>query len=77
MTADADRLTIWAESLIAINHLNILVQREIATGHLDRASKLSERARKRAWVMLNEMFALGAAKPDGYCEPEPEPSISN
>lgn len=64
------QLTVWAASLFHINHLNTLVQREIAANSLDRAADLSERARKRAWTMLNEMFAAGARKPDGYCEPE-------
>jgi len=73
MCADADQLTIWAESLIHINHLNTLVKREIDAGHLDRAKQLSERARQRAWIMLNEMFAKGAAKPEGYCEPRTAP----
>jgi hypothetical protein len=77
MSADADQLTIWAESLIHINHLNALVRREIDAGHLGRAKQLSERARKRAWAMLNEMFAAGAAKPDGYWEPGTGPSNSN
>jgi hypothetical protein len=52
---DADQLTTWADSLLRINHLNTLVQREIDPGHLDRAKHLSERARKRAWLMFNEM----------------------
>jgi hypothetical protein len=65
----SEHLTQWAESLLHINHLNTLVQREIAANSLTRATELSERARKRAWVMLNEMFAAGAAKPEGYCEP--------
>src|ERR1700676_5197770 len=64
-----EQLTLWAESLLHINHLNTLVQREIAANSLTRAANLSERALKRAWTMLNEMFASGAAKPEGYCEP--------
>jgi hypothetical protein len=64
-----DQLTTWAESLLHMNHLNTLVQREIDAGHLYRAKQLSERARKRAWVMFNEMIVIGAAKPEGYCEP--------
>jgi hypothetical protein len=65
----SEQLTVWADSLLHINHLNTLVQREITANSLDRAADLSERARKRAWTMLNEMFAAGARKPEGYCEP--------
>ena len=65
-----DQLTEWADSLISMNHHGTLVQREITAGNLERASHLSERARKRAWKMLNEMFEYGAEKPMGYCEPE-------
>ena len=64
-----DKLTEWADSLISMNHHGTLVQREIAAGNLERASHLSERARKRAWKMLNELFEYGAEKPEGYCEP--------
>ena len=65
-----EQLARWAESLLHINHLNTQLQREIAQNSLERAADLSERARKRAWTVLNEMFAAGAAKPDGYCEPD-------
>jgi len=65
------QLTEWAESLIHMNHHGTLVQREIAAGNQERASHLAERARKRAWRMLNELFAYGAEKPEGYCEPDP------
>lgn len=68
-TISAEQLTQWADSLLHINHLNTLVQREIEANSLSRATELSERARKRAWQMLNEMFAAGAEKPEGYCEP--------
>ena len=64
------QLTAWAESLIHMNHHGTLVQREIAAGNLARASHLAERARKRAWEMLNELFERGAEKPEGYCEPD-------
>ena len=67
------QLTRWAGECLSINHLNTLVQREIATNSTTRATELSERARKRACVMLNEMFAAGAIKPEGYCEPGTEP----
>jgi len=52
----SEQLTLWADSLLHINHLNTLVQREIAENSLTRATDLSERARKRAWIMLNEMI---------------------
>jgi hypothetical protein len=68
---DKAQLTAWAESLIHMNHLGTLVQREIEAGNTDRASHLAERARKRAWKMLNELFEHGAEKPNGYCEPLP------
>jgi len=63
-----DQLTEWAESLIHMNHHGTLVKREIAEGNDERALHLTERARKRAWKMLNELFELGAEKPEGYCE---------
>jgi hypothetical protein len=62
-------LTRWAENCIRINHLNTLVQREINDGRLHRAAELSERARRRAWDMFNEMVAAGASKPAKYTEP--------
>lgn len=63
------QLTAWAESLIHMNHHGSLMQREIKAGNSERASQLAERARKRAWKMLNELFEFGAEKPDNYCEP--------
>jgi hypothetical protein len=68
-----EQLTKWADSCLHINHLNTLVQREIAANSLERATHLSERARKRAWQILNEMFDAGAVKPAGYCEPDVAP----
>jgi hypothetical protein len=65
-----NQLTAWAESLIHMNHHGTLVKREIEAGNLERASHLAERARKRAWKMLNELFECGAEKPAGYCEPD-------
>lgn len=70
ITISKAQLTAWAESLIHMNHHGTLVQREIEVGNLERASHLTERARKQAWKMLNELFELGAEKPEGYCEPE-------
>jgi hypothetical protein len=64
------QLTAWADSLLHMNHHATLVQREIDAGSYGHASDLAERARKRAWKMLNEMFEFGAEKPEGYCEPE-------
>jgi len=63
------QLTEWADSLLSMNHHGTLIQRELNRGDLNRAANLSERARRRAWKMLNEMFELGAEKPEGYCEP--------
>lgn len=63
-----DALTRWAESCVHMNHLGTLVQRELKEGDLARAQELAERARARAWSLLNELFAAGAAKPDGYAE---------
>jgi hypothetical protein len=74
LTLTIEQLTRWADSCLHINHLNTLVQREIAANSTARASELAERARRGAWQMLNEMFAAGAKKPDGYCEPEGAPA---
>jgi hypothetical protein len=63
------QLTEWAESCLAINHLNTLVQREIHAANHVRAIDLSERARRRAWTLFNDMVAAGASKPEGYAEP--------
>lgn len=67
---DRAQLTAWAESLIHMNHHGTLVQREIEAGNFERASRLTEHARKRAWKMLNVLFECGAEKPEDYCEPE-------
>lgn len=53
----------------------MLVQREIDSRSYARASDLSERARERAWVMLNGIYAAGARKPEGYTEPGTGPAI--
>jgi len=68
-----EQLTRWADACLRINHLNTLVQREIAAGSFARASELSERARRSAWETLNELFEAGAVKPEGYCEPGTTP----
>jgi hypothetical protein len=70
VTISRAQLTAWAESLIHMNHHGTLVQREIEAGNFERAADLAERARKRAWKMLNELFEQGAQKPEGYCEPD-------
>jgi len=63
------QLTEWAESLIHMNHHGTLIQSEISSGNTERASHLAERARQRAWKMLDELFEHGAEKPTGYREP--------
>ena len=68
------QLTAWAESCLSINHLGTLVQREVEAKSYDRAAELTERARKRAWALFNELLAHGAAKPPGYAEPGAGPS---
>ena len=67
-----EQLSHWADECHRINHLHTLLQRELDTGSLVRAGELSERARRRAWQMLNEMFEAGIPKPIGYCEPDPK-----
>ena len=67
------QLTAWAENCLRINHLHTLLQRELVGASGERAQDLSERARRRAWDMFNEMIASGATKPDGYTEPEESP----
>jgi len=69
MPASNEQLTQWAEGCLHANHLNTLVQREIAAGNFQRARELSERARNRAWNLFNEMIAAGGEKPEGYTEP--------
>jgi len=67
------QLTMWADAALRINHLNTLVQREIEAKDLVRAAELSERARRGAWELLNQLFAAGGVKPDGYAEPGARP----
>ena len=72
-------LTRWAESCLHMNHLGTLVQWELqrkgASGGSPnygsevehaRAIDLAERARRRAWILFNELLEHGATKPDGY-----------
>jgi len=66
-----EQLSRWADECHRINHLHTLLQRELEAGSLARATELSERARRRAWAMLNDMFAAGIPKPADYCEPDP------
>jgi hypothetical protein len=70
MDISEDRLTEWAETCLRINHLNTIVQWEIKGANLERASKLAERARTRAWNLFNEMIQVGARKPPNYREPD-------
>jgi hypothetical protein len=70
-----EQLTTWAENCLRINHLNTLVQREIASASLQRSqAELSERARRRAWELFNELVAAGATKPPRYTEPDSDGS---
>ena len=75
-------LSRWAEICLHMNHLGTLIQREIqqkgSSGggkrtRLEvehaRAIDLAERARRRAWILFNELLEHGATKPDGYQEP--------
>lgn len=63
-------LTRWVDTCIHMNHLGTLIQSELKNGNFERATDLSERARKRAWDLVNELFAAGASKPEGYAEPD-------
>jgi hypothetical protein len=65
-----EQASAMAESCLRMNHLNALVQREIAAGNQERAADLTERARVRAWTMFNDLIRLGAKKPQGYREPD-------
>jgi hypothetical protein len=75
-------LTRWADSCLHMNHLGTLVQWEIQQkgtsgggnrtrpeAEYARAIDLAERARRRAWILFNELLEHGATKPEGYCEP--------
>ena len=63
-------LTRWALSCLHMNHPGTLVQREwLLSKEYARALDLSERARRRAWILFNELVSHGAKKPDGYQEP--------
>src|SRR5260370_7581980 len=73
ITTSQAQLTEWAEICLRINHLNTLVQREVKLGNLERAGHLSERARRRAWNLSNEMLRNSAQKPPGYREPFESP----
>lgn len=74
ITISKAQLTAWADSLLHMNHHGTLLQRELQAGNIERASDLAERARQRAWQMLNQLFECGAEKPEGYAEPaDPTP----
>ena len=62
------QLTQWAESLLHITHHGAALQRELKAGNIERATDLAERARIRAWKILNELFECGAERPEGYRE---------
>jgi hypothetical protein len=62
-------LTEWAATCLRINHLNTLVQRELAGSSLERAAELAERSRAAAWQLFNALVAAGAEKPAEYAEP--------
>ncbi len=72
ITLSIEQASAMAETCLRMNHLNTLVQREIAAGHSERACDLSERARIGAWALFNELIRCGAQKPEGYCEPNDE-----
>jgi len=61
-------LTRWADTCLHMNHLGTLVKREIQAGNYARAQDLSERARRRAWDLLNEE----RRSPMGMHSPEPK-----
>jgi hypothetical protein len=71
-------LTQWAISCLHMNHLGTLIQRELRpTKEHARAIDLAERARRRAWILFNELLEHGAKKPEGYAEPsQPGNAIS-
>jgi hypothetical protein len=62
------QLTQWAASLLQINHHGVVIQRELKAGNVEQAADLAERARLRAWRILNELFECGAERPEGYRE---------
>ena len=63
-------LTRWADSCLRMNHLGTLIIREMAAVDQNaRALDLTERARRRAWALFNEMLEHGAEKPENYREP--------
>jgi hypothetical protein len=70
ITISQAQRTKWAEPCLRINHPNTLVWRKVGYGNIDRAGDLSERARRRAWDLFNEMIEAGASKPPDYRERE-------
>jgi hypothetical protein len=65
----AEQLTRWADDCVRISHLNSLVQRHARDGSRKYAVILSERARRCASELLNELVAAGAS-PKQYDNPE-------
>ena len=69
ISVSVEQASAWAENCIRMNHLQTLLQRELEGKKEERVMDLSERARVRVWKMFNELIAVGAQKPEGYCEP--------
>jgi hypothetical protein len=58
-------LTQWAETCLRMNHLGTLIEREmVGKNGCERALDLTERARRRAWNLFNELVEQGARKPE-------------
>lgn len=70
------QLTQWAESLLHITHHNAQIQRDLKAGDVDGAVDHAEKARIRAWRILNELFECGAERPEGYRESGTSPGSS-
>lgn len=62
------QLNEWAQSLERINHHGLVIQRELKAGNVEQAADLAEKARLRAWKILNELVACGAERPEEYRE---------
>lgn len=69
MEISTETLSRWASECMHMNHLGTLVTRSLAAGDESGAAEFAERARVRAWKLLNELFTAGAEKPAGYAEP--------
>ena len=61
----------WADSCLHMNHLDTLIQRELAPNSQNaRAIDLAERARQRAWALFTELRETGAPMPEWYVQAE-------